>query len=830
MTTVDKDQLIKRLMATFLEELEEHVRAINQEALALEKEGDGPARGEPFKCLFRAAHSLKGAARSVGVGAIEDACHHLEEILGAARDGSIPAGPDLFALLFESADAIEEAGMRLREQSDLAGSPLVALLPRLDAAALLAQTAPPRPAAYASAPDQRTRAEELGREVAPPAIKAVPSESDLLAGVPLAACPPVAGLASTGGQAASGTRDDPHIDQDLDPLGRREGKALDTPTISIKSIPAIDPPHEAPAAAGGHVRVPADKLDTLLTRSGELLVARRRLEARAGELATVQELLGRWRAEWAGAAKLLGPILGAEEEDAAPGPIPRRAARSIRRVGENLVRVEKDLERFAAGLTGDGRLLMSAAGRLDEEVRRVRMLPFAEACQGLERAARDVARAGSKGVELVIEGGDVQLDRSVLEGLKDPLNHLVRNAVDHGIEPPDRRRAAGKAPAGRVTVSAALRGAQVEVVVADDGAGLDGEAIRQQARRRGLPEVPEGQDPTHLVFLPGFSTAPIITNISGRGVGLDVVKSRLEALHGTIELASEPGRGTRFTLAVPLTLTTLRALLVSAAGQAFAVASTNVHKLVRVDPADLRPVRGREMLILGGAPLPVAALADVLDLPAREPARGAGKLLALVVAAGEGRMAFVVDEFLAEQEVVVKGLGPRIRRVRNLSGATLLPSGRVALVLNAAGLIRAAQARAAGASAFRTPAGAAPVARPRLLVADDSITTRTLEKSILEAAGYDVATAVDGEAAWALLQEQGADLLVSDVEMPRMDGFELTRTVRNSPRFARLPIVLFTSRASEPDRARGIEVGADAYIVKGAFDQGDLIETIAQLL
>ena len=228
--------------------------------------------------------------------------------------------------------------------------------------------------------------------------------------------------------------------------------------------------------------------------------------------------------------------------------------------------------------------------------------------------------------------------------------------------------------------------------------------------------------------------------------------------------------------------------------------------------------------------MPVAALADVLGLPAREPARPAAKLPVLIVAAGERRMAFVVDEFLAEQEVMVKGLGPRIRRVRNLSGATLLPSGRVALVLNAAGLIRAAQARAGGTASFRAPAGAGPATRSRLLVADDSITTRTLEKSILEAAGYDVATAVDGEAAWALLQDQGADLLVSDVEMPRMDGFELARTVRNSARFAGLPIVLFTSRASEQDRARGIEVGADAYIVKGAFDQGDLIETIAQLL
>jgi len=811
---VDKDQLIKRLMATFLVELEEHVRAINAEALALEKSGGGPGRDERYKSLFRAAHSLKGAARSVGVGAIEEACHHLEEVLGAARDGATEPGPEVFAVLFEAADAIEEAGMRLREQTDLADSPLARLLPRLEAAAVQAQSGQgPGPVVADLPPATR----KLALPPLPP-------------GAGRGEGPPREGLGGRnrpfGGEESSGSQ--AGIPPGPIPGGERAGKTALAAGEGLGG-PAAEPMPE-PAPGSGSVRVPAEKLDALLTRSGELLVARRRLESRAAELETVQEGIGRWRAEWAGAAKLLGPWLARDGDDAAPGPIPRRATRAIRQVGEHLGQVEKELDRFAAGLAGDGRLLRNAAGLLDEEVRRVRMLPFAEACQGLERSARDVARAGSKAVELVIEGGDVELDRSVLEGLKDPLNHLVRNAVDHGIEPPERRRAAGKAAAGRVTVSAALRGAHVEVIVADDGAGLDREAVRQQARRRGLPEVPEGQDPAHLVFLPGFSTAALITNISGRGVGLDVVKSRLEALHGTIELTSEPGRGTRFALAVPLTLTTLRALLVSAGGQVFAVASTNVHKLVRVDPGDLRSVHGREMLAMGGAPLPVAALADVLGLPAREPARPGGRLPAVIVAAGERRMAFVVDEFLAEQEVMVKGLGPRIRRVRNLSGATLLPSGRVALVLNAAGLIRAALARAAGPASFRAPAGAGPAARSRLLVADDSITTRTLEKSILEAAGYDVATAVDGEAAWALLQEQGADLLVSDVEMPRMDGFELARAVRNSTRFARLPIVLFTSRASDQDRARGIEVGADAYIVKGAFDQGDLIATIAQLL
>lgn len=238
------------------------------------------------------------------------------------------------------------------------------------------------------------------------------------------------------------------------------------------------------------------------------------------------------------------------------------------------------------------------------------------------------------------------------------------------------------------------------------------------------------------------------------------------------------------------------------------------------------------MLATGGPPLPIASLAEVLGLPAQESEGTGGKLLGLIVVVGDRRMAFVVDELLIEQEIIVKALGDRIRRVRNVSGATILPTGRIALVLNAASLVRHALSRASGMSVVaRRPAEAATApARRRLLVVDDSVTTRTLEKSILEAAGYEVATAVDGEAGWRLLQERGTDLLISDIEMPRMDGFMLTEAVRASSRFADLPVILFTSQANERDRVRGAEVGADAYIVKGAFDQKELLDTIAQLL
>jgi two-component system chemotaxis sensor kinase CheA len=748
---MDKDRLVRRLMATFLGELEEHVRSLNQDLLSLEKSPEPAARAQLFTTLFRTAHSLKGAARSVNVGVIEAAGHRLEEILAAARDGVLAAGPEVIQTLFAAADAIQEAGKRLREGRELAGSSLAVLLPRLEIAA--------------------------------------------------------------GGRASSQAQPESHVEPRRAPVAPRDDS---------------------------WVRVPAEKLDELLTRSGELLVARRRTEARGDEVAALQELVERWRGEWRtaerGFKRILprsgGKIGGPPSQKAAGGPgvLPERTALAMERNGENLRGLEKALERLADGLQADRYILEQAAAPLEEEVRRVRMLPFAQACEGLERMARDLSRAAGKDVDLVIEGGEVELDRTILEGLKDPLLHLVRNAVDHGVELPAERLAAGKPRRGRITVGAALRGTRVEVVVADDGRGLDLDAIREQARKRGLPVPEDKHEVARLIFFAGFSTSPIITELSGRGVGLDVARSRVEALHGTIDFSSEPGRATRLVLAVPLTLTTVRALLVAAGGQTLAFLTSTVERLLRVGPEDIRSVEGREVLVLGAVPVPVAPLAEVLGLPAVEPAQPGKKVPVVIVAAGDQRAAFVVDELLAEGEVVVKHLGPRLVRVRNIAGATVLPTGRVALILNAVDLVRSGLGHAAARTVSAAFAVRAPEAKRRLLVVEDSVTTRTLEKSILEAAGYDVLIAADGAEAWRILQAKGADLVVTDIEMPRMDGFALTEAIRASKRFRELPVVLVTALESERDKTRGMEAGADAYLLKSAFDQKNLLETIGHLL
>jgi two-component system chemotaxis sensor kinase CheA len=798
---VDKDQLIKRLMETFCEELAEHVGALNRDLLVLEKDDDPVQRAERLQTLFRTAHSLKGAARSVNIHLIESVCHQLEEILAVARDGARRFASEHFSLLYATADAIEDAGRRLREQQELFDAPLAALLPQLElAASRVAETLQTDSATDGAA--------SLARSAAPE-----PHAEQL-------------------SQVFTGYSTAKAAEESLGPA-----QIPTSVRTELSTTQAVSSPGEASS-----VRVAAEKLDALLARDGELLVARRRAGARLSELQALRDSAAHWAAEWRAVegtlrkwlAKTNSSSTGAATrtrlaEQRVANPLPRRVAAVLGQAANKLRRLDKELDRLTATMTADHRLLEQSADALAEELRRVRMIPFTECCQGLDRMVRDLASTTGKDVALTIDGGSVELDRTVLDALKDPLRHLVRNAVDHGVETPPQREATGKPPRARVTVRAVLRGSRVEVEVADDGQGIDLSALRETLRNKGMQQAKDEEALLRALFLPGVSTSRFITDVSGRGVGLDVVRSRVESLHGTVNVRFSPGQGTRFTLAVPLTLTALRAVLVETGGQTFALAGTNVEKLVRIGTADLVCVAGREMLATGEAPLPIVSLAETLGLRTREAKSKPGKRPAVVVAAGDNRIAFLVDELIAEQEILIKHLGNRIRRLRYVSGATILPSGRVALVLNAGSLLRGAASQAP-ASSITVNRESGPPARKRIVVADDSLTTRTLEKSIIEAAGYDVTVAADGDAAWQILQEHGADLLISDVEMPRMDGFALVEAIRGSERFRRLPIVLVTARGSEHDKERGLKAGADAYLVKSSFDQKNLLETIGQLL
>lgn len=885
---VDREKLAQRLMATYLEELQEHVGSMNRNLLAME---DGPApedRPELFNLLFRAAHSLKGASRAVNVELVEKVCHQMEDVLGAARDGKLELTPAHFVVLFKAVDGIEDAGQRLRESRDLADSPLLALLPDLTAAAS-GETAPtdgpPTPAAP-SRPAASTPAPPASPAAPPPpeatqtettsAAAADPKATAQQGGSPPATKPAPAHAAATSqesaGEAAArkktdrkparkaakkpaqraprkSTRKAPRAgasraaaktggepadtSQAPSPTASAPAPAAPATASSAASTPSAastSSPTATPRAAPASVRVAAEKLDALLAQSGELLVARRRVQSRVDDIDDLREMVSQCRHQWRGAAKPIQGLANAKPEYTANAEELRRLLETVHLNGETLTRLERGLERVGTQLSRDGGLLNQACTALESEVHRVRMLPFAEACGGLDRAVRDVARVTGKQVKLEIGGKDVELDRAILEGLKDPLMHLVRNGVDHGIETPDERTAAGKPAKARLSVSASLHGAQVEIVVEDDGRGFDMERIRAKARSQGLPVPEDDQAIARLVFMAGFSTASIVTDISGRGVGLDVVQAQIEALQGSVDLSFTAGQGSRFSLKLPLTLTTTRAIMVRAGRQTYAIPTVSVQQILRIAPEEIRTVGQRQVLTLGGPPIPVARLTETLGMESTDDPSDESKLLVVVMGSGQLSTAAIVDELLAEQEITIKNLGRRIRRLRHVSGGTLLPSGETALVLNVPNVMR---------TQFSSEAAAPPPVREskkqtdsprRLLVVDDSVTTRALMQAILESAGYNVQTAADGRFALEKLDQGTFDLVVSDVDMPRLNGFGLTEAIRKSDRLSRLPVILVTARGTDEDRARGIQAGADGYIVKADFQGNNLVETIQQLL
>ncbi len=735
---MDKQQLAARLMATFLGELDEQVATMNAELLALEAAPDNAAR---LKSLFRVAHTLKGAARAVEVPIVEQACHAIETLLADIRVGTRRFGPGEFALLFAAADALAEAGHRLRTGQALEGSAIAHVRDTL-------RDAPGAPTAAAAPPSKRD------------------------------------------------------------------------------ASPAPEPVAAAPATVGadrgeGHVRVEGEKLDAVLASTGQLLIAESRAASRPPELAALRDFAAAWASEWGRTGRRLSRVL---ERLGAPAAV----MRSLGSVEENLRRVVHETNRLAASAAGDARALAQVTDEVSDRVRRLRMRPFSEACEALPRATRDVAAAAGKEARLEVTGGDVQADRAVLDGLREALLHLVRNAIDHGIEAPDARESTGKPRAGVVRVAAAMRADHIVVTVADDGAGLDVDAIRAQLERRGIPVPAAERDLVNTLFAGGVSTRTETTAISGRGVGLDVVRAAVGRIRGRLDVTWDTGRGTTFGIECPPTLATIRALLVAIGAQTVAIPTIHIARLLRVPAEAIRRAEGRAVIATPDGPVPLASLARLLPPLVERPV--AGTVPVVIMTVGERRLAVVVDDLLAEEEIVLRPLTVGRSSLPYLSGATLLGTGRVALVIDPPAIVAAALGlgSAAGLSvAVSTPDGVAP---RRVLVVDDSITTRTLEQSILEAAGYEVLTAVDGMAGWKALQERGADLVVADIEMPRMDGLALCEAIRGSKRFKAIPVVLVTALETPEHRARGLEVGADAYLAKSSFDQRNLLDTVAQLL
>jgi two-component system chemotaxis sensor kinase CheA len=477
--------------------------------------------------------------------------------------------------------------------------------------------------------------------------------------------------------------------------------------------------------------------------------------------------------------------------------------------------------------------LETTVNTLEEQVHAARLLPLSTLFALFPRMVRDLAKQQGKEVDLVIEGGEISVDKRILEEMKDPLMHILRNALDHGIERPAERERQGK-PRGSVVRLRALReGSGVMLEVSDDGRGLDMEAIRQVALKRGLHDATTLATMTaaqlqQLIFLPGFSTSTFVTELSGRGVGLDVVRANVEHLKGDIRIESSPQQGTVMQVRLPLSLATTRLLLAGVGDRLYGLPIEFIHTSRRIREEDIFNLEGRPTIKLDGQPLMAPRLADLLALPA---GKQRSETVCIVIQVGDARLGLRVDELLGEEEVVTKPLGAPLTRVRNVFGLTILGSGEICAVLNPADLLRSAHKLAA------EPAGnklerAIPLVPVKvcILLVEDSALVRAMEKRILEDAGYEVVDAADGLDALNALGRHPFAAVVSDITMPNMDGLTLTARIRQEPRYKNLPVILVTALASDDDKRRGLEVGANAYIPKPSFDQRVLLETLRRLM
>ncbi|MFP5517493.1 MAG: response regulator [Alphaproteobacteria bacterium] len=475
-------------------------------------------------------------------------------------------------------------------------------------------------------------------------------------------------------------------------------------------------------------------------------------------------------------------------------------------------------------------------GGLQQDMRRLRMLPAENQLSGLGRMVRDISRAEGKEVEVDVRGLEVEADRTVLQRLKDPILHIARNAISHGIETPAERLALGKRPAARVTIAASVEGSRLRLRIEDDGRGLDRGAILRKAAERGLIDVDElssGEEMplerlTEFLFHAGFSTAARTTELAGRGMGLAIARREVERLQGNLTIAERPDGGTAVTIDVPLSLLSQRLVFVAVQDQVLAIPSADVVRLRTTTAESLFSGVGTPMIRIGEEEIPVTSLAALLGMEAPVVPSAERSLSLVVVRAADRRLALAVDRFVATRETVVTAAEETGLDSGRYLGTVLMDDGGPALVLNIPGLM---PLPGSVLPAPARPAEEAAPARAHILVVDDSITTRTLEKSILEAHGYRVTLCVDGREALERLSEgMEVGLIISDVEMPRMDGFALLQAVKADKRLAEIPVILVTSRASDEDRERGLRLGADAYIVKTRFDQNELLAGIRRLL
>ena len=730
-------EVLKKILETFKEELNEQLQVITDGLLKLEKGSLSVQDNESIiTTIFRSAHNIKGAARGVGVKEVGDIAHHIESLFSAIQKKSLAISPIMINLCLEAVD-----GMRLAMDAFTQHKTLP-----FDIQAFLARLA----------------TGEINNNVS---VKSIDKHN-----------------------TSDGPQSKINISKDYETI-----------------------------------RVSIDSLDRVTALMEEIQVCKISIEDQYNDLLKLNSKTKQIAQVW----KQAGYIINNNE-------IVKDLQKLYLTNNDNLLEMTTTTHQLEKNMHKCINELAIFSNSLQEELRMLRLIPASTLLSTLPRVVRDISQELKKKVELTITGDTVKMDKLILEGLQNPLIHLLRNAIDHGIEEANIRLGLGKPETGQIKLHIQDEGNNILISVSDDGAGMDVSKIAQLAKEKNIInqsalDSMNQADILELIFYPGFSTKEIITDVSGRGIGLDVVRTNIADLKGHVSLTTKVSKGTVFYLKLPLTLASERGLLIKCAGELFVLPTTVVERVLLINARDIIDLEGRQAIVLEGHPVPLVSLAAILAFE-YQPPNNLDQIHIVVLKQERNTVALLVDQIIGEREIVIKSLSEPLAHISSVMGGTLAGNGQAIIVLNTNNIIQTALNLKSSSRILAQESTEKITERTHILVVDDSITTRTLEKNILESKNYQVTVAVNGKEAWDLLQKKKFALMIVDVNMPIMDGFTLTEMVKQSEQLSELPVIIVTSLESNEEKKRGIEVGADAYIVKNQFESEALLDIVAQLV
>lgn len=808
-------QFFERLLATFQLEADEHLKNISSGLISLENTEREEDRKEQLEFIYREAHSLKGAARAVSFQEIEGICQNIENIFSGLKKSEIKPSQAVYDLLHEGIDAVTEYLSAQPESRPRLVTGLMQLNMRIEDFTFTSKRinfvhsaeipSYENPGRKSSSPVELDENDiESIRRMRDSLAKQSPATPEPAISEPAPVLPPVA-------------------------------KTEDIPAGPASPEPAIQK-----RTSDDLFRVSFGKLDHLYSFGEELLTSKIRFEQIQQELSESLAMFSHLRKEWryhnARQSVLRSRLLSSNTD------LTREEQQSLHQFSEftewnhsYLAKIEGHLSAIQKAAQFENKALNTQVEGILGTLREMLILPFSHLTDMLPKMTRDIAHELGKEIELNIRGAEIEVEKRILDSFRDPLIHLIRNAIDHGIESPALRVENGKPAKGKISLTITQsEAAHVCIELQDDGAGLKLDAIKRSAIKRNViseidaPKLSD-EETFDLIFRSGVTTAPVITDISGRGLGMAIVKEKIEKVNGSVTLTSKENEGSLFRITLPVTIAAQRAITIRCNDRIFQLPATYLQKVVRLQEKDISIIEGKSSFQLGKLTIPIVHLADLLGLGKAEEVNSTHVQVA-VLTISEDTVAFAFNELLDEQEIVIKPFNRQLQKIRNIAGANLTAGGKIIPILDANDLMRSAKELLTGEISVVHGEVIPDKKQKHILVADDSITSRMLMKDILESAGYLVSTATDGVDALMQLRTTDYDIVVSDVEMPRMNGFDLTKGIRENTKTADLPVVLVTGLSKREDKERGIEAGANAYIVKSSFNQANLLEIIDRLI